>query len=70
MRAQNSVSVSMRVPRALVKAVDDEVHARRTNGDKGYAVSRASVITSIVAQALGVSLKNSLKPVSNSGDYQ
>lgn len=64
MRAQNSVNVSMRVPRSLIKAVDDEVHARRSIGDKGYAVSRSAVITSIVAQALGVILK----PGSNSSE--
>ncbi len=61
MRRQHTVSVSMRAPRDLVKALDDEVHTRRLNGAKGYAVSRSSVIASIVAQALGVALK----PVAN-----
>jgi hypothetical protein len=64
MRTENSISVSMRVHPDWVKAVDDEVHARRINGAKGYAISRSNVIASIVAKALGVSLK----PVSKSGE--
>lgn len=68
MRRQYTVSVSMRAPRDLVKALDDEVHARRTSGAKGYAVSRSSVIASIVAQALGVTLNPVSKPSENYRD--